>query len=106
MHHPESMAVEVNEVVVLLIALVGYFPVIFAFRRRNETKWLFIAYSALLFGTIATIAENLVYPDAFNYLEHGIGIMGAGILFVLCSYFSYKKIIRLQEDLRSRVGGK
>ena len=95
--------VEINEVIVLLIILFGYIPIIMAYIKNKETKWLFIAYTALLIGAIATIAEVFIYPKALNYIEHAIGVMGAGIFFLVCAYMNYKKISLIQEKLNEKM---
>lgn len=80
------MSVEIWEVIVLLMMLIGYIPLIRAYTRVNRTTWLFAGYTALIIGRIATVAEGFVMPTIFNAIEHGIGILLAGGLFVLYTY--------------------
>lgn len=78
--------VEIEELLVLFLVLVGYAPVIRAYTRVDRRKWLFAGYTALVIGRLATILEGFAAPGVFNTVEHGIGVMVAGGLFAVYTY--------------------
>ncbi len=97
-------SIEPTELIALIIVLAGYIPVIIAFKRRGHVKWLFAAYTALLIGVVATVLEGFIYPVALNYVEHGIGIGLAGVLFFYCAYANREKVSAVEEETREKLG--
>jgi hypothetical protein len=85
-------ALEPNEVIVLVLLLIGYVPLVASVRRREFTRWFFFAYTALLIGGIATVVEGFWYPDQFNLVEHLVGVALAGVLFLLGAYMHFLKL--------------
>jgi hypothetical protein len=95
--------IEPDEVIVLLIILAGYIPVIVSYTRSKGTRWLFLGYTALLVGAAATVIEGRIYPATLNYIEHIVGVMGAGILFLVCTYLSHEKMATLKEEIKRKA---
>ena len=80
------LTVEIEELFVLLVLLVGYVPVIRAYASRRRAPWLFAGYSALLVGRAATILEDLAFAGVFGFVEHAVGVALAGLLFLVHFY--------------------
>ena len=78
------------ELVILFIALAGLIPVAFYFKQLSN--WIVIAYGFLLIGAITTNVENLFWHDVFNFIEHSIGNLGAGVAFGIIAYLHRKRI--------------
>jgi len=70
-----------QELVVLLVALGGVFPLAVFYRER--TRLLVLVYAFLLVGAVSTNLEALVFPDALNLVEHGVGYLGVGLALAL-----------------------
>lgn len=70
-----------QELVVLLVALGGVFPLAVFYRER--TRLLVLVYAFLLVGAVSTNLEALVFPDALNLIEHGVGYLGVGLALAL-----------------------
>jgi hypothetical protein len=69
-----------SEIVTLLMTIV-LTPVVVSQLRRVEIpgRWAFFAaYFSIAVAYVATVAEGVLLPDAFNILEHG-GIAFAGV---------------------------
>ncbi len=66
-----------QEVVVLTVAVAGLIPVLLYRSRLHALHEA--AYGFLLLGAVATNVENLLWHDAVNLVEHGVGNMGAGL---------------------------
>lgn len=88
-----------EELVALLVAIGGVIPIIVY--RRRLSRWLLIPYGFLLLGVIMTNVEHLIWEGQLNYLEHGIGNLGAGIGLVVFAYIGY---IRLNDEKPSADG--
>lgn len=99
------MTVEIEEVLILVLVLVGYAPVIRAYTQVDRSKWIFAGYTALVIGRVATVAEGFIVPAVFNAVEHGVGVMIAGGLFAIYTY-RYAQEIDWTEthDLPTGVG--
>ena len=87
--------VEINEVIVLIVAVLGYAPILIAYLKNKELFWLFTAYTLFLIGCIVTIIEEFLYPDLLNFIEHFVGIMGMGILCFVCAFLSHQKMQKI-----------
>lgn len=102
--------IESNEVVVLLIILSGYFPIILSY-FKNKSKLslgsgsLFLAYTALLVGGIATVFEGFIYSEELHFIEHSVGLFLSSLIFLVCAYLSHKKIKYIQESVKSKLAG-
>ncbi|WP_380676265.1 hypothetical protein [Salinigranum sp. GCM10025319] len=84
------------ELVVLLVGLGGLIPV--ALYARDLPRWVIAAYGFLLFGAIATNVEHVLWYDAVNAVEHGVGNLGAGIAFALIAYRHGRRIRDTADD--------
>lgn len=84
-------ALEPGELVLLTIALVGLIPVFL--RYTEDAKWFAVGYCCLVVGVIATNAEALVLGDILNIVEHGVGLMGGGIVFAYAIYQRRKSLL-------------
>ncbi len=91
------MTLEANEVIALIIVLYGYFSVVTCYRDKKYTIVFFLAYTALIVGMLATNLEEYILPNEMQLIEHGIGVMGAGLLFLYWAYHHYA-----QENMLSR----
>ena len=90
-HNVLSLAVlNPQELVVLIIALGGLIPLVLYFRQTS--RWFVLAYGFLLVGAITTNVENLLWHDVFNFIEHSIGNMGAGVAFAIAAYAHRRKL--------------
>lgn len=98
------MTIEPTEAVAFTIIAFGYLPIILAYIRRSHVRWLLFAYTALVVGGAATLLEGFFLPDLLNVVEHGIGVMGAGLLFALTAYFSMDRIETLRREIASDFG--
>lgn len=79
-----------QELVVLIVAVGGLVPL--AMYYHKTSRWFVLAYGFLLVGAITTNVENLLWHDTFNFIEHAIGNMGAGIAFAIGAYVHRQKI--------------
>jgi len=77
-------ALEPGELVVLTVALLGLVPVLL--RYTDESKWFTVGYGCLVVGAVATNVEALFLGDFFNFVEHGVGLMGSGLAFAYAVY--------------------
>jgi lipoprotein signal peptidase len=68
----------------LIVALLGVVPLVVHYRRRS--KWFVVAYGFIVVGAVSTNAEDFLLGGAFNFLEHGVGLMAASIAFALAAY--------------------
>lgn len=78
-----------QELVVLIVALGGLVPVVLYLQETSP--WFVIAYGFLVVGAITTNVENLLWHDLFNFIEHAVGNMGAGIAFAIAAYKQRQK---------------
>ncbi len=78
------------EVAVCIVALVGLIPVLTQYREK--TRFFALGYVLLVISALATNLEAVVFPDALNVVEHGAGIAGAGIAFVVAAYLRRQDI--------------
>lgn len=83
-------ALDPSELVVLLVGLGGLIPV--ALYARDLPRWVIVAYGFLLLGAITTNVEHLLWHDAVNAVEHGVGNLGAGIAFAVIAYRHWGRI--------------
>jgi len=78
------------EIALVTVALVGCVPVAVQYRKRS--RWFAVGYAMLVVAAVSTNVEGLVLPTVFNYAEHGIGLMGAGIAFFAAAYIHRREI--------------
>ena len=97
---------ETGEVVSLVIALIGYFILLIEFKNHKNLLHLFVAYSLLLVGAIATVVETVYLPDVFNLVEHLAGRALVGIAFGLMAFLAYKKVVGIEKSTKIKIGGK
>lgn len=95
-------ALQPQEIVVFLVALGGLFPLLLYFNNINN--WFLIAYGFLLIGAITTNIENIILYDVFNFIEHSVGNLGAGIAFAIAAYM-YRKQHSYRDHLDSPLTG-
>lgn len=100
------MVYETGEVVSLSIALIGYFILIIEFKHNKNLVHLFLAYTLLLAGAIATVAEGFYFRDIFNFIEHSVGAAMAGLLFSINAILANRKIAALEKVARKMVSKK
>ena len=79
------------EMTVLLIAIIGAVPI--AFHYRDRSKWFVAAYALMFVGALSTNAENLFLGEAFNLLEHSVGLMGGSIAFAAAAYYRRQNVL-------------
>jgi hypothetical protein len=72
------------KVALAVVALLGIVPV--ALQYRTRSKWFAAGYGLLVVATLATNLENLFLGDLLNLTEHAVGLMGAGLAFLIAAY--------------------
>ncbi|WP_436925659.1 hypothetical protein [Halosimplex amylolyticum] len=53
---------------------------------RDRSKWFAVGYAMLVIAALATNIEDLLLGELLNGIEHGVGLMGAGIAFFVAAY--------------------
>ncbi|ACV47750.1 MULTISPECIES: hypothetical protein [Halomicrobium] len=79
------------ELVGLIVALVGLIPVLSQY--KEETKWFTAGYVLLVVGMVATNIEALLLGGVLNFVEHGIGVGLAGLVFLVAAYVRRRDVI-------------
>ncbi|AAG19984.1 MULTISPECIES: hypothetical protein [Halobacterium] len=74
----------VLEVVGLIVAVLGLFPVVSQY--KESTKLFTVGYLLLVVGMVATNLEAVVLPVVLNATEHVVGIGLAGVTFLFAAY--------------------
>ena len=97
---------EIGEGFSLIVAFIGYIILITEFSRNKNMLHLFLAYTLLFVGTIATVAESFYLENIFNLVEHVIGMAGAGIVFGITAFIAHKKITSLDSGVKRKLGMK
>lgn len=87
----EISALDPKELVLVVIALVGLVPLLRHY--RPEAKWFAAGYGLLVVGAVATNLEALVLGSVFDLVEHGVGLMGSGLLFAAAAYYRRKEVL-------------
>ncbi len=97
-----------GEAIVFLIMALGYVPVVWVYMESKSTKWFFWGYTALLLGILSTNLQTFILPREIMLFEHVIGVMGAGICFLIWSRRNYLEQFFLHRKLESfsKGGGK
>ncbi|WP_459193747.1 hypothetical protein [Halosimplex sp. J119] len=67
-----------------IIGVIGVAPVVIQYRDRS--KWFAVGYAMLVVAALATNVEDLLLGGLMNGIEHGVGLMGAGIAFFVAAY--------------------
>ncbi|QLH79885.1 hypothetical protein HZS55_01465 [Halosimplex rubrum] len=78
-------------VAVAVVGLVGIVPVAIQYRERS--RWFAVGYGLLVVAALATNLEDLFLGDLLNATEHAVGLMGAGIAFLVAAYVHRKREI-------------
>ncbi|WP_128476760.1 hypothetical protein [Halorussus pelagicus] len=79
------------EVVGLVVSLIGLVTV--AAQYRDESKWFTVGYVLLVVGMISTNLESIVFGVVLNFVEHGVGVGAAGVVFLWAAYLRRKEVI-------------
>ena len=87
----ELSALEPSEIVLPIVALIGLVPVVIQYRK--ESKWFAVGYAFLIVATLSTNLEALFLGDVLNFVEHSLGLMGAGIAFLAAGYLRRKEVL-------------
>ncbi len=95
--------IDSKELVPLAVLILGFVPILASAWRGQVVKWTTTAYTALLIGGVATVAEHLTAPTVLNYVEHGVGVGLAGVLFAVTAYINREKTRRIQQDVAEAV---
>lgn len=91
----ELTALDPKELILVLIALLGAIPV--AIQYRSRSKWFALGYAMLCIGAISTNLEALFLGDLLNFVEHGVGLMGSGLVFATAAYLRRKNVLEGDE---------
>ncbi|WP_049930101.1 hypothetical protein [Halosimplex carlsbadense] len=78
-------------VAVAAVAIVGIVPVAIQYRERS--RWFAVGYGMLVVAALATNLEDLFLGGLLNATEHAVGLMGAGIAFLVAAYVHRKREI-------------
>ena len=91
----------------LILALTAYTAIMYDNYRHRDLKMVAYAYTFLVLSTTASILSNyfnfignMVARDLFNYLTSVFGVLVAGMLFFLTSYYAHQKMIRVEEETK------
>ena len=85
----------------LVVGLVGAVPLLVHYRKRS--KWFVVGYGFIVVGAVSTNAEDFIFGAAFNFLEHGVGLMAASLVFAFAAYHRRKTV--LLADAADATGG-
>lgn len=91
------------EIAVATVALVGLVPVVVQYRERS--KWFALGYGTLVAAALATNLEALFLGDVLNLVEHGVGLMGAGLAFFAAAYVHRQRILERGATGRAALEG-
>lgn len=98
-----SATIEVAEVFIFVLVAAGYLPVLRAYARERQYRWLLAGYTALLVGRALTVLEELVAVPGLNVLEHAIGMALAGVLLAIHGYQRYRDTTSSERPAESLV---
>jgi len=84
------------EIALATVALVGIVPVVVQYRERS--KWFALGYGMLVAAALATNLEGLFLGDLLNFVEHGVGLMGAGLAFFAAAYVHRRKLLEREVE--------
>ncbi|MEK6971065.1 MAG: hypothetical protein AABW68_05280 [archaeon] len=87
------------ELLVLLIAVLGYVPAIMDYRASRSAKMSFSGFTAVVVGILAMNVGLLTGNESFHIIYHLIGIMGAGILFLYWTQRNYEEQVFMQKRM-------
>ena len=94
---PDLLTVlDTKELVLVVIAVLGLAPVLVSY--REQSRWFAVGYGLLVVGAVATNVEALVFGDLLNVVEHGVGLMGAGITFFVAAYLRRRAVVGERDD--------
>jgi hypothetical protein len=94
------MISEIGEYVSLVIATVGYIIIIIEFTRYRNLLHIFVSYTLLFIGMIATVMEEFYFHEIFNITEHVVGIALAGLAFAATAYLSNVRINEIKKSIK------
>ena len=83
-------------VAMAIIGVIGIVPVAIQYRARS--RWFAVGYVLLVVAALATNVEDLLLGGLMNGVEHGVGLMGAGIAFFVAAYVHRRREIEGQVD--------
>ena len=78
-------------VAMAIVGVIGIVPVVIQYRDRS--KWFAVGYVFLVIAALATNLEDLFLGTLLNGVEHGVGLMGAGIAFLVAAYVHRRRVI-------------
>lgn len=78
-------------VAMAVIGVLGIVPVAIQYRKRS--RWFAVGYGMLVIAALATNIEDLLLGGLMNGIEHAVGLMGAGIAFLLAAYVHRRQVI-------------
>ena len=92
------MIFDTREFVTLLFAIIAFIFILIANRKsKNDVSsrevwiYLLVAASLILLNRLFTNIEEIVYKDAFNFLEH-LSIVFSALAFLLVALKTYKEM--------------
>lgn len=97
------LGVEALEVTSLVVVAIGYLILIAELRKHKNLLYIFIAYTFLLIGAVATVLEGFYFPNALNFVEHLVGRTFAGIVFGLTAFLAYRNIVKLESEVKKKL---
>lgn len=90
------LALEVVEVLGLLVILTGYIPIVVAY-RRHRMKWTFAAYTTIFLAITLEIIGELLQIELIWATARMLGSVAGG-LFVASTYLSQQTINKMQAE--------
>lgn len=80
--------------ITVAMAIIGVFGIVpVAIQYRDRSKWFAVGYVFLVVAALATNLEDLFLGELLNGVEHGVGLMGAGIAFLVAAYIHRRQVI-------------
>lgn len=91
------MVVDPSELSVLILALLGFLPIVIQLRKRaKRVEFVVLSYTFLVLGLLFTVLEDWKYGHIFQLLEHGVCTALSGIFL---AWGMWKMKITLRSNL-------
>lgn len=95
------VVVEAYHIIGILILMVGYVPLVVAY-RRSRMRWMLLAYTALLVGTLVRLGSGLVNDQVLLLFASFIGVFAASVFFFLSARVSQQCISEIETVIKEK----
>lgn len=96
---------EYAEAIVLLIGIVGFVPALLDFRSVRTNYLFFIGFATVLLGLVATNLEAFIFENELNLIEHALGMLLPGVLFLLWARKNYHDQSFIRKNIERMSNG-